>query len=163
MNNAALYCRLSIDDGISESLSISNQKKILSSYCVLNNFNIYDFYIDDGYSGTNFNRPSFIKMINDIERGNIDIVVTKDLSRLGRNYLETGKYTDIYFPNKNIRYIALNDNIDSFNELNEFIPLKNIINEWYALDISKKIRATLNKQMESGEFKRAGHPLYGYM
>ena len=162
-NNTAIYCRISVEDRLTDKESIKNQKEILTSYVLQNGWIIYDIYIDDGYSGTNFNRPSFIKMINDIEKGNIDIVVTKDLSRLGRNYLETGKYTDIYFPNKNIRYIALNDNIDSFNELNEFIPLKNIINEWYALDISKKIRATLNKQMESGEFKRAGHPLYGYM
>ena len=162
MNNAALYCRLSIDDGISESLSISNQKKILSSYCVLNNFNIYDFYIDDGYSGTNFNRPEFIRMINDIKLGKIDIVITKDLSRLGREYIQSGIYIENFFPNHNIRYIAINDNVDTLNSIDDMIPFKNIINELYAKDISKKIRFTINSQMKSGVLKRACIPLYGY-
>ena len=164
-NNTAIYCRLSNDDGTDTiSQSISNQREILTRYVIEHGWLIYDIYVDDGYSGTNFDRPGFKKMIEDIEKGNIDIVITKDLSRLGRDYLETGRFTEQYFPDHNIRYIALNDNVDTgLKELDDFVPFKNIINEWYAKDISKKIRITQKKQMESGEFKRTGVPLYGYM
>ena len=107
--NTAIYCRLSRDDGTEESQSIQSQKEILKEYVDKQGWNLVDYYIDDGYSGTNFNRPSFQRLINDIELGKIHIVITKDLSRLGRNYIQTGYYTEEYFPSKNIRYIAVND------------------------------------------------------
>lgn len=161
--NTAIYCRLSKDDGTEESQSIQSQKEILKEYVDKQGWNLVDYYIDDGYSGTNFNRPSFQKLINDIELGKIHIVITKDLSRLGRNYLQTGYYTEEYFPSKNIRYIALNDKFDTFNEdNNDFIPFKNIINEWYAKDISKKIRFTLDNKAKTGEPIRRIYPIFGY-
>ena len=125
--NVGIYCRLSREDeDSSQSSSIQNQKEFLTDYANKNNWNIYDYYIDDGYTGTNFNRPGFKRMINDIENKLINIVITKDLSRLGRNYLDTGRYTEEYFPLHNIRYIAVNDNFDSNNSDNEFAPFKNI-------------------------------------
>ena len=163
-NNTAIYCRLSVEDGdINESQSINNQKNILTKYCLEHNFNVYNIYIDDGYSGTNFDRPGFISLRNDIDSGLIDIVITKDLSRLGRDYLEVGKLLERYFPDNNIRYIALSDNIDTIGDLDDFIPFKNIINEFYAKDISKKIRATQKFQRESGLYRNSGVSLYGYM
>lgn len=163
-NNAAVYCRLSVDDGSNqESQSIANQKSILTKYVIDQGWNLFNVYIDDGYSGTNFDRPDFKRLITDIECGLIDIVITKDLSRLGRDYLETGRYTEKYFPDHDVRYIALNDNVDTAKELDDFIPFKNIINEWYAKDISKKVRFTVRNQMIKGEFKKTGYPLYGYM
>ena len=111
---AGLYCRLSKDDGnTSESMSIQSQKSLLKQFAVDNEIMIYGYYIDDGYSGTNFNRPSFQKLKQDIECGNINCVITKDLSRLGRNYLESGAYIEMYFPENNVRYIAINDGIDT--------------------------------------------------
>ena len=113
-NRVAIYCRLSKDDEqIGDSVSIETQKMLLSGYCINQDFEIVDTYIDDGFSGLNFNRPSFRRMINDIEDGKIDIVVTKDLSRLGRDYIQTGYYIDVYFSTKHIRYIAVNDGIDT--------------------------------------------------
>ena len=113
-NKVAIYCRLSRDDGsIDESQSIQSQKAILTEYAIKHNFEIVDVYVDDGYSGTDFNRPSFLRMLNDIELNRINIVITKDLSRLGRNYIQTGYYTEEYFPNHNVRYIAINDNFDT--------------------------------------------------
>lgn len=163
-NNTAIYCRLSVDDGINQkSQSLTNQKSILTKYVLDQKWNLFDVYVDDGYSGTNFDRPSFKRLLTDIECGLIDIVITKDLSRLGRDYLEIGRYTEEYFPEHNIRYIALNDNVDTSNELDDFTPFKNIINEFYAKEISKKIRYTLKKQIMKGDFKKAGYPLYGYM
>ena len=104
-NRVAIYCRLSKDDEqIGDSVSISTQKMLLSGYCQNQGFEIIDIYIDDGFSGLNFNRPSFKRMVNDIEDGKIDIVVTKDLSRLGRDYIQTGYYIDVYFSTKHIRY-----------------------------------------------------------
>ena len=115
------------------------KKVFLEDYVKKQGWYLFDIYIDDGYSGTNFERPSFQRLISDIEYGKIDIVVTKDLSRLGRNYIQTGYYTEEYFPNKNVRYIAINDNFDTSKiDSNNFAPFKNIINEWYAKDISKK-------------------------
>ena len=161
--NTAIYCRLSRDDGTEESQSIQSQKEILKEYVDKQGWNLVDYYIDDGYSGTNFNRPSFQRLINDIELGKIHIVITKDLSRLGRNYIQTGYYTEEYFPSKNIRYIAVNDRFDTFNEdNNDFIPFKNIINEWYAKDISKKIRFTLDNKAKLGEPIRRVFPIFGY-
>lgn len=164
LNNVAIYCRLSKDDGTSnDSISIQNQKDVLTEYANDNGWCIYDYYIDDGFSGTNFERPSFKRMINDIENGRVQIVITKDLSRLGRNYLQTGYYTEEYFPLKNVRYIAVNDNFDTTNEEGiEILPFKNLINEWYAKDISKKIRFTVSNKMKNGEYVRTVVPLYGY-
>ena len=138
-NRVAIYCRLSRDDGsVDESQSIQSQKAILTEYAIKHNYEIVDVYVDDGYSGTDFNRPSFLRMLNDIESKRVNIVITKDLSRLGRNYIQTGYYTEEYFPNHNVRYIAINDNFDTEKEeSNDFAPFKNIINEWYAKDISK--------------------------
>ena len=160
----AVYCRLSKDDGnVDESQSIQSQKEILVNYVHEQNWQLYDIYIDDGYSGTNFNRPDFQRLINDIELGRIHIVLTKDLSRFGRNYVQTGYYTEEYFPNKGVRFIALNDGFDTANEnSNEFAPFKNIINEWYAKDISKKIRFTLDNKAKNGEPRNTVFPIFGY-
>ena len=111
-----MYCRLSKDDGsTNESMSIYSQKAMLKQYAEQNNIAVYDYYVHDGYSGTNFERPAFKKMITDIENGKINCVITKDLSRLGRNYLESGAYIEMYFPQKNVRYIAITDGIDTLN------------------------------------------------
>ncbi len=157
-----IYMRLSReDDGISESSSISTQRKLLLDYALQNNYNIVDEYVDDGYSGTNFNRPSFQRMINDIENKKINYVIVKDLSRLGRDYILTGQYTEIYFPSKNVRFIAINDGYDSINQYSDIAPFKNVINEMYARDISKKIRSALATKMKEGSFIGAFAP-YGY-
>ncbi len=162
-NNAAIYCRLSVDDGLDqESQSIENQKNILLKYCLDQGFNIFNIYVDDGFSGTNFDRPGLIKLKNDIESGFIDIVVTKDLSRLGRDHIEMGIFLERYFPDNDIRYIAVNDNVDTKEELDDFIPIKSIVNELYAKDISKKIRATQKFQRETGVFRGTSSILYGY-
>ena len=162
-NRCAIYCRLSVDDGIDqESQSISNQKQVLTEFALENKFKIVDTFIDDGYSGTNFDRPAFKKMIERIEQGDIDIVITKDLSRLGRDYLKTGYYTEQYFPEHQVRYLALNDRVDTNDGLDDMIPLKNIMNEFYARDISKKVRFTVANQMAKGDDKKTGWPLYGY-
>ena len=163
--NVGIYCRLSVDDGVmlSESVSIANQKKIITKYVEEKGWNIYDIYADDGYSGTNFDRPEFQRMLLDIEKGNINTVITKDLSRLGRNYLKTGFYLDNYFPDHNIRYIAISDNIDSINDEDDLLPFKNLINEMYAKDVSKKIRFTTQNRIKNGIDTRCSIPLYGYM
>ena len=159
----AIYLRLSRDDGNEESQSIQSQREILTRYVSENGWKIYDEYVDDGFSGTNFNRPDFQRMINDIERGIINMVITKDLSRLGRNYILVGYYTEDYFPEKKVRYIAVSDGYDSDNEDgNDFVPLRNFMNEWYAKDTSKKIRSILNEKAKNGEPKRTCFPLYGY-
>ena len=161
--NTAIYCRLSREDGNEESQSIQSQKEILTEYVKKQGWNLVDYYIDDGYSGTDFNRPSFQRLLRDIELGKIGIVITKDLSRLGRNYIQAGYYTEEYFPLHNIRYIALNDAYDTFNEdANDFAPFKNIINEWYAKDISKKIRFTLDNKAKNGEPRNTVFPIFGY-
>ena len=160
---AALYCRLSRDDGnVQESSSIQTQKEILSRYARENGINNTTFYVDDGYSGTNFQRPSFQKMIADIESGKINCVITKDLSRLGRNYLETGVFIEVYFPEHNVRYIAINDVVDtSRQESADFTPFRNIINDFYAKDTSKKVRAIKRAQGQAGE--HLTKPPYGYI
>jgi DNA invertase Pin-like site-specific DNA recombinase len=153
-----------VDDGIDQvSQSIENQQNILSKYVLEQGWNIFNVYVDDGFSGTNFDRPGFKKLKSDIETGLIDIVITKDLSRLGRDYIETGRLTEQYFPDHNVRYIALSDNVDSAVGIDDFVPFKNIVNEFYAKDISKKIRTTQKYLMESGAFRRAAVPIYGYM
>ncbi len=159
----ALYLRLSRDDGNEESQSIQSQREILTDYVEKHGWYIVDDYIDDGYSGTNFDRPDFKRLIRDIELGKIDVVITKDLSRLGRNYIQVGYYTEEYFPEHNIRYIALGDNYDSDKEENnDFVPFKNVINEWYARDTSKKIRSVLNNKAASGEPRNTVFPIFGY-
>ena len=139
--NVGLYCRLSLDDvNVGESGSIQTQKIILSKYAKDNNFNVYKIYVDDGYSGLNFNRPAFNEMLTDIESGKINMVITKDLSRLGRDYIQTGYYTKIYFPDHKVRYIALSDGINTINQNNDIAPFKNILNDMYAKDLSRKVK-----------------------
>ncbi len=161
--NAAIYCRLSKDDDLrsGESSSISTQKLMLEKYVKDNNWTIVDYYIDDGYSGTNYNRPDFQRMIEDIEQGKINMVVVKDLSRLGRNYLITGQYTEVFFPDRNVRFVAIDDGVDSLNNNNDIAPFKNILNEMYAKDISKKVRSAVRAKKQKGDFLSNYAP-YGY-
>ena len=158
----ALYCRLSRDDGTEgDSNSVVNQKKLLQKYAKDNGFQNPRVYVDDGYTGTNFNRPAFQQMIEDIELGYISTIIVKDMSRLGRNYLEVGYYTDNYFPQKNVRFIAINDGVDSADGDNEFAPIRNVINELYARDISRKVRSSYRIRGISGE--PLSKPPYGYI
>ena len=163
--NVGVYLRLSKEDGDdTESESITNQRKIINDYIKKNeNFIFYDEYVDDGYSGTNFNRPSFKRMIKDIENKKINMVITKSLSRLGRNYIETGYYIEKYFPDYNVRYIALLDNIDNFEESinNDFMPIKSVFNEKYALDTSIAVKKTKRKRMQEGFYACNTTP-FGY-
>jgi len=161
--NAGIYCRLSKDDDIrgGESSSISTQKEMLEKYVKGNGWTVYSCYTDDGYSGTNFNRPDFQRMIDDVEDGKVNLIVTKDLSRLGRNYLMTGQYTDIYFPDRGVRFIALNDGIDTLNSDNDIAPFKNILNEMYAKDCSNKVRTALRAMKQQGKYV-SGHTPFGY-
>lgn len=134
---------------------------MLAKYVEERGWTVSGYYIDDGYSGTTFNRPDFLRMLSDIENKKVNMVITKDLSRLGRDYIQTGYYLEVYFPQKNIRYIALNDNIDTLGNDNDIAPFKNILNEMYAKDISKKIRAAFRSKAENGEFIGAVAP-FGY-
>ena len=140
-----LYLRLSRDDEQQgESSSISTQRQMLTQFCHEQGLRIYDEYVDDGYSGTNFDRPGFQRMLDDIEEGKINCVITKDRSRLGRNYVLTGQYTDIYFPSHNVRYIAIADGVDSNKGESEIAPFLNILNEMHARQTSKKVKAALH-------------------
>jgi len=160
--SVGVYCRLSKDDSDGgDSSSIKTQKEMLAKYVRDNNWTIYDFYLDDGYTGTNFKRPSFERMIEDIEAEKINMVVVKDLSRLGRNYIQTGQYTDIYFPDRGVRFVALNDGVDSLNSDNDIAPFRNILNQMYATDISKKVRSAIQAKKQRGEFVASYAP-YGY-
>ena len=126
--SVAIYCRLSVDDGTNlESMSIASQKTMLTEYVKKQGWKLSDIYVDDGYSGVNFERTDFRRMIHDIELGRINFVIVKDLSRLGRNYIMCGQYTEIYFPEKNVRFIALNDGIDTLYSNNDIAPFKNIL------------------------------------
>lgn len=159
----ALYCRLSQEDeNKGDSDSIINQKSILTKYAKDNGFENIETFVDDGYSGVSFNRPDFQRLLELMEQGKVSTLITKDLSRLGRNYIEVGNYTEILFPRWNVRYIAVNDNYDSlYSESNEYAPLKNLFNEWFARDTSKKIRAAIKAKAERGE--RVGTVIpYGY-
>ena len=159
----ALYCRLSQEDeNKGDSDSIINQKSILTKYAKDNGFENIEVFVDDGYSGVSFNRPDFQRLLELMEQGKVSTLITKDLSRLGRNYIEVGNYTEILFPRWNVRYIAVNDNYDSlYSESNEYAPLKNLFNEWFARDTSKKIRAAIKAKAERGE--RVGTVIpYGY-
>ena len=158
----ALYCRLSRDDGVEgDSNSISNQKKMLSKYAKENGFDNIKYYVDDGYTGTNFNRPDFQKMLDDMDMGYISTVIVKDMSRLGRDYLQVGYYTDTYFPDRNIRFIAINDCVDSADGENELAPFRNVMNEMVARDISRKVRSSHRLRGNAGE--PLSQPPYGYM
>ena len=158
----ALYCRISLDDGgDNESMSISNQKLLLKDHAEKLGMFQYEYYVDDGYTGRNFNRPSFRRMIADIEAGKVGCVITKDLSRLGRNYIEAGTYIEIFFPKHNVRYIAVTDGVDSLTspEL-DITPFKNILNDMYSRDISKKVLAGHMTRSRQGKFC-GGTPPYG--
>lgn len=160
--NAGLYLRLSKDDEQQgESVSIGTQRSILVDYCKANYFNIYNIYIDDGYSGLNFERPGFRALLEDVERGLVNLVITKDLSRLGRDYIMTGYYSEIFFQTKGVRYIAIADDFDSDKGGNEIAPFKNILNDMYARDISKKIRNAKHQRANQGLFI-SGQTPYGY-
>ena len=158
----ALYCRLSRDDGSeSESNSIGNQKRLLAQKAKELGLGSTKFYVDDGYTGTNFNRPGFQSMLDDIDLGYVTTVMVKDLSRLGRDYVSVGHYTDNYFPERNVRFIAVNDMVDSDEGENEIAPFKNIMNEMYARDISRKVRSAHRIRGNLGE--PLSQPPYGYI
>ena len=162
MGITALYCRLSRDDGMEgDSNSIANQKRLLSKYAKENGFANTKYYVDDGYTGTNFNRPDFQKMLDDMEMGYISTVIVKDMSRLGRDYLQVGYYTDTFFPEHDIRFIAINDCVDSAAGENELAPFRNVMNEMYARDISRKVRSSHRLRGNAGE--PLSPPPYGYM
>ncbi len=164
--NTALYIRLSVEDGKGRGNSIENQQLILNDY-VLDKleFSVSDTYIDNGLTGTNFDRPAFKRMLSDIENGKINCVIVKDLSRLGRNSIDTGYYIEQYFAQHKTRFIALNDMFDTADESNSrngiILPLKNMVNEAYALDIGKKIKAQAHQAMLDGDYIGARAP-FGY-
>lgn len=168
MNNkifrTAAYVRLSREDGDKEeSDSVGNQRKLLLDYIdKAEDLELFDIYIDDGYTGTNFKRPSFQKMISDIESGYVNCVIVKDLSRFGRDYIETGRYLERYFPDLEVRFISISDNIDSLKQTYDILlPIKNIFNEQYARDISKKVHTAIKTKQKAGEFIGA-FTSYGY-
>ena len=159
----ALYPRLSHEDELQgESNSISNQKRILETYANQNGLSNLRWYTDDGYSGANFQRPGFQAMLADIEAGKVGTVIVKDMSRLGRNYLQVGMYTEMIFPQKGVRFIAINDGVDSAQGENDFAPLRNIFNEWLVRDTSKKIKAVKRSKGMSGK-PITSKPVYGYL
>lgn len=166
-NEACMYLRLSRDDGaLDESNSISSQRELIRAYAKNNGFEIAREYVDDGISGATFNRPSFKRMIDDLEKGEIHTIVVKDLSRFGRDYIETGKYLQQIFPEKNIRFISINDNYDSFsadtNDTHLILPIRNFINDSYCRDISMKVKSSQQMKRQNGEFIGAFAP-FGYM
>ena len=166
-NNAkystALYMRLSRDDeNFGDSVSIETQRKVLEQYVRENNLIVYDEYVDDGWSGTNFERPAFQRMMSDIETGKVNCVVTKDLSRFGREHVTMDYYLEFVFPEMNVRYIAVNDNEDTNNGLSDFVPFKNLFNEFMAKDTSRKVKAALHAKFAAGERTFSIAPL-GYM
>ena len=159
----ALYCRLSQEDmQAGESESIQNQKLILQKYADEHHFFNTRFFVDDGFSGVSFEREGLQAMLHEVEAGNVATVITKDLSRLGRNYLKTGELIEIVFPEYEVRYIAINDGVDTAREDNEFTPLRNWFNEFYARDTSKKIRAVKQAKAQKGE-RVNGEVPYGYI
>ena len=162
--NVAEYIRLSREDGDkAESDSIGNQRKLITDYLKgKDDFVLYDTYVDDGFTGTNFKRPAFMRMIEDIEAGNVNCVIVKDLSRFGRDYIDTGKYLERYFPDHDVRFISITDNIDSMKQAYDMLlPIKNIFNEQYARDISKKVHSSMRAKQKAGEFIGA-FTSYGY-
>ena len=163
--NVAAYIRLSKEDANSdnESESILNQKKLITKFCEENNFIIHDFYIDDGYSGGNFERPAFKRLLKDIDKGVIDTVITKDTSRLGREFIDTSNYIFKYFPEHNVRYIAILENFDTFkpNGMEDIIPFQTVINDMYLKDTSRKIKSVRHQKMKDGLFVGSSVS-YGY-
>ena len=170
MYKVAIYIRLSkedVDRGYDESESIKNQRTLLTEYVqkLGRECKLIDIYIDQGYTGTNFNRPAFQKMIRDINSGKVNMVVTKDLSRLGRDYIETGEYIEKWFPENNVRYVSVTDGIDTFetsNGNNDIAPFKSILNDMYSKDLSKKIRTALHTMQKQGKWV-GGKTAIGYM
>ena len=156
----ALYCRLSQDDGREgESNSIVNQKSLLSEYARRNKYKNLRFFVDDGYSGTTFDRPAFKEMERLIENGEVGTVIVKDMSRLGRNYLQVGIYTDIVFPDNDVHFIAVNDNVDSLKQTDfEMTPIRNFCNGLCARDTAKKIRSTFKMKGENGNHLTTNPP-----
>ena len=159
--NTGLYCRLSRDDGNQTSMSIENQRQLLLDYVAENGWRVYDVYVDDGWSGTNFNRPDFKRMIRDVEDGKLDCIVTKDLSRLGRNYVQAGYYTEEYFIERGVRFIAINDSIDTMQEDNDIAAFHHVLNELYPKQVSKKVRQIKRAGARLGKFMNS-HAPYGY-
>lgn len=157
----ALYCRLSNEDDLDgESNSIANQKAILYKYATEHNFQNIRYFVDDGYTGTNFNRPAMQELISLVKQGKVGTCICKDMSRFGRDYLAVGQYTEIVFPSYDVRFIAINDGVDSERGDNDFTPIRNVFNDFYAKDTSKKVRAVLKARGMSG--KHMGRPPYGY-
>ena len=162
-NITALYARLSQEDTLDgESNSIANQKKILLKYATDNHFSNPTFFIDDGVSGVTFDRPGWNEMIRLAEAGKVQTVIVKDMSRMGRDYLKVGYYTESFFAERDIRYIAINDGVDSDKGDNDFTPFRNLFNDFYARDTSKKIRAVMRAKGNAGEHL-CTNPPYGYM
>ena len=162
-NITALYARLSQEDALDgESNSIANQKKILLKYATDNGFPNPKFFIDDGVSGVTFDRPGLNEMIRLAEAGKVRTVIVKDMSRMGRDYLKVGYYTESFFAERDIRYIAINDGVDSDKGDNDFTPFRNLFNDFYARDTSKKIRAVMRAKGNAGEHL-CTNPPYGYM
>ena len=162
--HVALYIRLSKEDETEgPSQSVTNQKSLLNEFVQQHRLSVYDTYIDDGWSGTSFDRPDFQRMIGDIEAKKVNMVITKDLSRLGRDYIMTGHYMERYFPEKRVRYISLLDGIDTGVEstANDITPFRAIMNDMYAKDISKKIKSVKRDMQRKGQFI-GGKPMYGY-
>ncbi|HBL84342.1 MAG: hypothetical protein A2Y17_05065 [Clostridiales bacterium GWF2_38_85] len=169
--DAGIYCRLSVDDGTNadstnphgESVSIENQKLLLRKYVKEQGWNEVDVYIDDGYSGTNFDRPAVKRLIEDAKAGLINIIVVKDLSRFGRNYIEIGQYTDYLFPTIGCRFVALGNGVDTVSQSsnNDMMGFLNLFNEFYARDTSKKVRAVRKACAENGKFMGTYAPI-GY-
>lgn len=163
--NVGMYLRLSKDDERSgESLSIENQRKVLSNYINEQGWTLYDEYVDDGYSGTSFERPGVQRLLEDAKNGKINLIICKDMSRFGRNYIAVGQYVDYIFPMYNIRFIALTDNIDTANNNSasmEMLPIVNVFNEWYAANTSKKLRAVIETNAKAGKYKTT-FAAYGY-
>jgi DNA invertase Pin-like site-specific DNA recombinase len=161
---AAIYCRLSQDDGQSgESGSIQNQKTLLTQFCKERGFPIHDYYLDDGWSGTNYERPDFKRMLTDIESGKINLVVVKDLSRFGREYAQMGLYIEHYFEENDVRFIAVGENIDTINGTdNILMPITNVINSLYAKDCSNKVKAAHRALAKAGKYI-GGHAPFGYV
>ena len=166
--DVAIYCRLSKEDlkedgDRDESASIGTQKAILTDYVRQRGWHLVQTYVDDGYSGTNFQRPGFQSMIRDIEAKRINCVITKDLSRLGRNYLDCGLYLEVFFPEHGVRYISVNDGVDTLNKsAMDITPFRNILNEMYAADVSMKVKSALRARFNSGLYVSTSPP-YGYL
>ncbi len=159
--SAALYMRLSKDDGGGESSGIESQRLLLQAYARSHKYPIYSEYIDDGWSGTRYDRPAFCKMREDIEAKKVNMVITKDFSRLGRNYILTGELTEEYFPAHSVRFIAINDGYDSELGGDDMAPFRHVVNEMYARDISRKIRTALHAKVMAGQYIGSFAP-YGY-